>query len=276
MKIDAHQHFWIYDPLTHDWIGEDMAIIRRDFLPEQLSVILGDQGIEGCIAVQADQSVEDTAFLLELSSTHDFIKGVVGWVDLQSADVELSLQQFCTHPKFKGVRHVLQGETQRDLMLSPAFLRGMKQLSKYNLSYDVLIFPDQLQYIPQFVAMFPDLRFVIDHIAKPDIKNGKISEWKKDLEAVAAFGNVYCKISGMVTEADLQHWKASDFTPYLDTVIEAFGINRVMYGSDWPVCLAAAQYAEVFGLVSAYFSKYSPEEQELFFGGNASAFYRLK
>ncbi|WP_442588743.1 amidohydrolase family protein [Pedobacter sp. AW31-3R] len=275
MKIDAHQHFWNYDPLKHEWIGDDMAVIRRDFLPDQLSAVLQENHIEGCVAVQADQTVEETTFLLELSDTNEFIKGVVGWVDLQSPDVADYLQQFSSHPKFKGLRHVLQGEAKRDLMLSPPFLEGISKLATYDLSYDILIFADQLQFVPEFVAMFPDTRFVIDHIAKPEIKNGNISQWKKDLEGVAQHRNVSCKISGMVTEADLKNWKPADFKPYLDVVVDAFGIDRVMYGSDWPVCLAAGSYAQVFNLVSSYFRDFSTAEQELFFGGNATHFYKL-
>lgn len=275
MKIDAHQHFWNYDPLKHEWIGDDMAVIRRDFLPDQLSAVLQENHIEGCVAVQADQTMEETAFLLELSDTNEFIKGVVGWVDLQSPDVAHYLQQFSSHPKFKGLRHVLQGEAKRDLMLSPPFLEGISKLATHDLSYDILIFADQLQFVPEFVAMFPDTRFVIDHIAKPEIKNGNISQWKKHMEGVAQHRNVSCKISGMVTEADLKKWKPADFKPYLDVVVDAFGIDRVMYGSDWPVCLAAGSYAQVFNLVSSYFRDFSTAEQELFFGGNATRFYKL-
>lgn len=275
MKIDAHQHFWNYNAVTHDWIGDDMASIRRDFLPADLAPVLQENGIDGCIAVQADQTEAETAFLLQLADAHSFIKGVVGWIDLQAPEISDKLQQWCAHPKFKGVRHVLQGEQQRDLMLKPAFLHGISQLATLGITYDILIFPDQLQFIPEFVSKFPDLNFVIDHIAKPDIKGGQIGDWKRGMELVALYENVSCKISGMVTEADLQLWKPADFTPYLDVVVDVFGMNRTMYGSDWPVCLAAGNYTRVLDVVKSYFSAFSVHEQDLFFGQNASRFYGL-
>lgn len=275
MKIDAHQHFWNYNAATHDWIGDDMASIRHDFLPADLAPVLRANGIDGCVAVQADQTEAETEFLLRLADTYDFIKGVVGWVDLQDPEMGDKLKQWRTNPKFKGLRHVLQGEPQRDLMLKPEFLKGISQLAALDMTYDILIFPDQLQFIPEFVSKFPDLNFVIDHIAKPDIKYGKIDEWKRELEMVALYDNVSCKISGMVTEADLKLWKPADFTPYLDVVVNAFGMNRLMYGSDWPVCLAAGSYAGVLDIVKSYFSAFTIHEQELFFGQNASRFYGL-
>lgn len=275
VKIDAHQHFWKYDYLKHEWINEEMAVIRRDFLPENLLPVLQEHGIDGCIAVQADQTEAETIFLLQLAKEHDFIKGVVGWVDLQCPAIEEWLRHFSRNEKFKGVRHILQGETQRDLMLDKAFLNGISKLQQFDLSYDILIFPDQLKYVPELVSAFPDLRFVIDHIAKPDIKNKVMGDWKKELEQIAQHENVHCKLSGMVTEADLKSWKADDFTPYLDTVVEAFGISRILYGSDWPVCLSAGSYSDVMGIVANYFSRFTAREQQLFFGENASAFYRL-
>ena len=275
MKIDAHQHFWNYNSSTHDWIGDDMASIRRDFLPADLAPVLRENDIDGCIAVQADQTEAETEFLLQLADEHSFIKGVVGWVDLQAPEMVSRLEQWCANPRFKGLRHILQGEQQRDLMLKPAFLNGIGRLAALGLTYDILIFPDQLQFIPEFVSKFPDLNFVIDHIAKPNIKHGHIDAWKKELELVALYDNVSCKISGMVTEADLKLWKPADFTPYLDVVVDAFGMNRVMYGSDWPVCLVAGDYTRVLDLVKSYFSAFTAHEQKLFFGQNASRFYGL-
>ena len=275
MKIDAHQHFWKYNATTHDWIGDDMASIRRDFMPADLAPVLKENGIDGCIAVQADQTEAETEFLLELADAHSFIKGVVGWIDLQAPEISGKLQQWCAHPKFKGVRHILQGEQQRDLMLKPSFLHGIGQLAALGITYDILIFPDQLQFIPEFVSRFPDVNFVIDHIAKPDIKRGQIGEWKRELELVALYDNVSCKISGMVTEADLKLWKPADFKPYLDVVVDTFGMNRIMYGSDWPVCLAAGNYTRVLDVVQSYFSTFSIHEQDLFFGQNAIRFYGL-
>lgn len=273
--IDAHQHFWKYDPVKHDWIGDDMAVIRRDFLPEQLAPVLNEHGIDGCVAVQADQTIEETDFLLEMSLQYDFIKGVVGWIDLQSPGAEEILNTYGQFSKLKGFRHILQGEQQRDLCLQPSFLAGISLLGQFDLTYDILVLKDQLQYIPEFVSQFPNQRFVLDHLAKPAIKSGEIDHWKRDIELVAQHENVYCKVSGMVTEADLQNWTREDFTPYLDVVTAAFGMDRLMYGSDWPVCLAAGNYTKMLHIVKSYFQSFSAQEQQRFFGGNAIKFYKL-
>lgn len=275
VTIDSHQHFWKYDALKHNWIGDDMAVIRKDFLPEHLEPVLLENGVQGCVAVQADETIEETDFLLGLSDQHDFIKGVVGWVDLQSHTIEETLDAYAQNPALKGFRHVLQGEKQRDLCLHPAFLNGISLLEKYKFSYDILILQDQLRFIPELVSRFPNQRFVIDHLAKPGIKAGEIGDWKRDIERVAKHENVHCKISGMVTEADLQSWKSEDFIPYLDVVLNAFTTKRVMYGSDWPVCLAAGNYTEVIHLVRSWFGSFTINEQELFFGKNAVDFYYL-
>jgi L-fuconolactonase len=273
--IDSHQHFWQFDPVRDSWINEEMKVIQRDFLPQDLRPILKANGFEGCITVQSDQSEAENDFQLTNADQHDFIKGVVGWVDLQAENIEDRLAYYSGFKKMKGFRHVLQGEPQRDFMLRPAFMNGISLLKKYNFTYDILIFPDQLPYTKEFVAAFPDQKFVIDHIAKPYIKDKKIDQWKKDVAAVAQFENVYCKVSGMVTEADWKEWKKEDFTPYLNVVVEAFGTKRLMYGSDWPVCLVAAPYENMLGIVKNYFSSFSEEEQLLFFGGNARQFYNL-
>jgi len=275
-RIDAHQHFWKYDPVRDNWITGDMHVLRKDFLPADLAPLLWEAKLDGSVVVQSDQSEEENHFQLEQAARNDFIKGVVGWVDLQATDLEEKLTYYRSFKKMKGFRHVLQGETQRDLMLTPAFMKGIGQLSAFGFTYDLLIFPDQLQYIPQLVSAFPDQSFVIDHLAKPGIKGKEISEWKKEIEAVAQFENVYCKVSGMVTEADWQHWKPEDFTPCLDVVTGAFGMKRLLYGSDWPVCLLAADYGQVLGIVNNYFSTFSSNERALFFGGNATRFYHLQ
>ena len=275
-RIDAHQHFWKFDPIRDSWIGPEMSVIQRDFLPADLTPVLEAAGITGSIVVQSDQSEDENDFQLENARRHDFIKGVVGWVDLQAAAVEEKLVYYKARPKIKGFRHVLQGEKDRALMLKPAFKKGIDLLKKFGFTYDILIYPDQLGYTRDFVASFPDQPFVIDHIAKPYIKEGKLTaEWKAAIRAVAAHENVSCKISGMVTEADWKRWKPEDITPYMDVVVEAFGMKRVLYGSDWPVCLVAGSYQEVLGLVKDYFSAYSKDEQEAFFGGNAIQFYNL-
>lgn len=274
-KIDAHHHFWQFDPVRDNWINDDMERIQRDFLPEDLLPLLTAAGISGCVAVQSNQSEDENDFHVALAEKHDFIKGIVGWVDLQAANVDERLAHYSGFKKLKGFRHVLQGEAQRDFMLRPAFLNGIGLLAKYNFTYDILIYEDQLQYLPAFVSAFPDQRFVIDHLAKPNIKAGTIDEWKKAMAAVAQFQNVSCKISGMVTEADWLRWTKDDFRPYLDAVVEAFGPDRLLFGSDWPVCLVAASYAEVVNIAVEHFSSFSASEQEKIFGGNAVRFYQL-
>jgi len=274
-KIDAHQHFWNFDPIRDSWINEDMKSIQRDFLPEDLEPLLNKHGFDGCIAVQASQSEQENDFLLQLAERSDFIKGIVGWLDLQAENAEERLGHYRQFKKIKGFRHILQGEPQRDLMLSPAFMKGISLLKKYDLTYDILIYQDQLKYIPDFVSRFPDQAFVIDHLAKPDIKSGSINEWRSDIIRVAQFENVCCKISGMVTEADWKHWKKEDFRPYLDVVVESFGMDRLLFGSDWPVCLVAASYSKMLDIVDDYFSSFSGGEKEKLFGRNAIAFYKL-
>ena len=273
--IDAHQHFWKFDPIRDNWITNEMSAIQRDFFPGDLRPILQQNGFDGCIAVQASQSEGETDFLISLARQHDLIKGIVGWVDLQAANITDRLAQYKSFPIVKGFRHVLQGETQRDLMLNPNFKRGIAALQQHDFTYDLLIFPDQLKFSIELVGLFPQQKFVIDHIAKPYIKRKEIDEWKRDIQSIASHQNVYCKISGMVTEADWEAWKKDDFKPYLDVVINAFGTDRIMFGSDWPVCLVAASYEKMLGIVKDYFSAFSKEEQDEFFGLNAIAFYNL-
>jgi L-fuconolactonase len=276
LRIDAHQHFWKFDPIRDGWIGPDMAVIQKDFMPADLEPILQSTGFDGCVLVQVDPSEDENDFQLDNANRHDFIKGVVGWVNLQHPQVEEQLVKYSRHPKLKGFRHILQGERDRALMLKPAFKNGIGLLRKFGFTYDILIFPDQLGYTREFVAAFPDQLFVIDHMAKPHIKDRMITdEWKDAIRAVAAYQNVYCKISGMVTEADWKNWKPEHFKPYLDTVVEAFGTDRVLFGSDWPVCLVAASYQQTLQIVSDYFSSFSKDEQAAFFGGNAIKFYNL-
>jgi len=273
--IDSHHHFWLYDPARHEWITEEMFAIRKDFLPKDFEPVLKQNGISGSVLVQVDQTEEENEFQLKNAEENDFIKGVVGWVDLQSRNVEERLEFYRQYKKMKGFRHVLQGEADRALMLKPAFMNGISKLKRYGYTYDILIYTDQLKHTKEFVTAFPDQPFVIDHLAKPNIKEHKMDEWKKDIEAVAQHENVYCKISGMVTEADWENWKKEDFTPYLDVIVHAFGTDRIMYGSDWPVCLVAATYEQMKSIVDDYFSSFSKDEREKFFGKNVIKFYNL-
>lgn len=278
LKIDAHQHFWVFDPVRDSWIGDDMAILQDDFMPAHLQPILEHYGFMGSVAVQSDQSAEETHFLLQQAEHNPFIKGVVGWIDLQAADITEQLEAYRKYDKLKGFRHILQGEKQRDLMLEPAFKNGIGQLKQFGYTYDVLIFPDQLGYAAELAATFPEQPFVLDHIAKPGIKDNAedaFKSWSTAIAHLAKQENVWCKVSGMVTEADLRNWKTADFKRYLDVVFEHFGVNRLMFGSDWPVCRLAATYGEVLGIMEAYMSSFSEQEQALFWSGNAAKFYNL-
>jgi len=275
MRVDAHQHFWQFDPVRDSWITDDMRVIQKDFMPSDLEPVLNEIGFDGCVAVQADQTEEQTNFLVRLAEQNPFIKGVVGWVDLQAENITERLEHFSQYKIIKGFRHVLQGEPQRDLMLSPAFVRGTKALKEFDFTYDILIFPDQLIYSKNLAAQFPEQKFVIDHLAKPSIKKKEIKEWTLDIESIAKLPNVYCKLSGMVTEADWKAWRKDDFRPYMDVIVENFGVDRILFGSDWPVCLVAASYKEVVNIVQDYFSSFSADEQAKVFGGNAVSFYNL-
>jgi L-fuconolactonase len=274
-SIDSHQHFWIFDPVRDSWITEAMAVIQKDFLPQDIEPVLNANGLQGSVIVQSDQSEKENEFQLKNAEENNFVKGVVGWIDLQADDLEERLDFYKEFKKLKGFRHVLQGEADRALMMKPAFINGIRKLKKFGFTYDILIYTDQLKYTKEFVAAFPDQLFVIDHIAKPNIKEHNIKDWKKDITAIAEYQNVYCKISGMVTEADWTKWKKKDFKPYLDVVVEAFETNRIMFGSDWPVCLVAATYEQMKSIVDDYFSKFSKDEREAFFGKNAIKFYNL-
>jgi L-fuconolactonase len=276
MKIDAHQHFWKYTPQEFGWISEDMAVIRRDFMPSDLLPELKKAGFDGSVAVQAPQTEEETRFLLELADHYSFIKGVVGWIDLQAANAEDRLAIFSRHPKLCGIRHIVQAEPDDQFLLKPAFKRGVSLLEKFKLTYDILIYPKQLPATIEFVRAFPNQKFVVDHLAKPFIKDQITEPWDTNIRRLAAHENVYCKLSGMVTEASWQHWKPGDFTPYLETALEAFSTRRLMIGSDWPVCKVAGEYTQVMQLVREYIASLSTGEQALILGQNATEFYKLK
>src|SRR4051812_13374852 len=244
MRLDSHQHFWRYSQSEYPWIKQEW-IICRDFLPADLEPLLKHAALDGCIAVQARQSLEETRWLLELAAEFTFIKSVVGWVDLRSNQVEEQLAEFSLHPKLAGVRHVVQDEPNDDFMLGADFRRGIAQLAGHDLTFDLLIFPKQLPAAISLVSHFPEQRFVLDHIAKPDIKEARLSPWRERIRELAKLPNVICKLSGMVTEAHWANWKPEDFQPFLDVVFEAFGVDRLMFGSDWPVCLLAGDYNKV-------------------------------
>ena len=275
MRIDSHQHFWKYNPVRDRWITDEMAVIRRDFLPKDLVPELRANHIEGCIAVQADQSEEETRFLLDLAEEHDFIRAVIGWVDLRADNVAECLASLSQKKKLRGFRHIVQAEPDDRFILQRAFLRGIGGLRQFGFTYDILVYPRQLPATIELVARFPNQPFVIDHIAKPEIKAKRTLPWAQQVREIARNRNVYCKVSGLLTEADWKNWKSDDCKPYLDIVFEAFGCDRVMFGSDWPVCLLAGSYSQVIGLVADYIKDFSPADKEKIFGLNAARFYGI-
>ncbi|HET6407598.1 MAG TPA: amidohydrolase family protein [Chthoniobacteraceae bacterium] len=275
MRLDSHQHFWAYDEAEYPWIPRGTPL-HRDWLPEDLHKLQQPLGLDGSIAVQARQTVEDSRWLLTLADHDPRIKGVVGWVDLRSPEVAKDLAELSKHPRFRGVRHVVQSEPDNDFMIRPEFLRGIGELAGFGLTYDILIFPKQLPAAIELVSKHPKQPFVLDHIAKPLIKDKLVEPWRTQLRELAQAPNLTCKVSGIVTEADQKNWKAEEIRPYLDIVFEAFGPDRLMWGSDWPVCLLAGSYESVFRLVDEYASGLTPAQHEGLLGGNCSRFYGLK
>jgi len=275
MIIDSHQHFWIYEPEKHAWINDEMAVIRQDFTPALLQKVYEDNAIDGCVAVQADQTLAENDFLLDLASKNSFIKGIVGWVDLQSRAVDKELEAYSSLHKIKGFRHIVQGEPDPDFLLRPQFLRGISKLEAYGYVYDILIFPHQLATAAAFIKRFPNQQFVIDHMAKPTIKDGLFDHWAVLMSEIAKHENVHCKISGMITEADYDNWTPQQIEPYMQLVLHAFGSSRVMFGSDWPVCLVAGNYSQVKNLTTNFIATLSIDEQKAIMGNNAISFYNL-
>ena len=273
--IDAHQHFWKYDAQEYAWISDELAPLKRDFLPEELLQLLNKEKISGAISVQARQSEKENEFLLNHAKGNPFIKGVVGWIDLRSEKVEERLSFYRNFPILKGFRHVVQDEKDPEFMLHPAFLQGIEQLIKYGYCYDILVYARQLPQVLAFLNHFPDKPFIIDHLAKPDIKQGGFTSWQADIRKIAAFPKVLIKVSGMITEADWHHWKKEDFYPYLDELVLSFGVERLCYGSDWPVCNLAGNYSMQWDIVKTYFSTFNSSDINKVMGWNTQRFYHL-
>ena len=276
MRIDAHQHFWTYQPQEYEWIDGSMGVLRRDFLPPDLHPLLQGNGFHGSVAVQARQTLEETRWLLELAAQFPFIRGVVGWVDLRAADLRVTLAALSKNLKLVGVRHIVQSEPDDRFLLRPDFLRGIGMLEQFGLAYDILIHTKHLEVAVEFVSRFPRQRFVLDHLAKPPIKSGEIRSWKRDLHSLAQAPNVFCKVSGMVTEADWENWKPEHLAPYLDAAFDSFGPERLMVGSDWPVCKVAASYSRVMGVVEDHLSRHPQTVRDAVLGGNAQKFWKLR
>lgn len=273
--IDTHHHFWKYSTAEYGWISEEMKSIRRDFLPADLKKTLDEAGVSGAVSVQARTTVEESDWLLSMAEKNDFLRGVVGWVPLTEKDVDKHLERLAKHKKFKGVRHVIQGEPDDNYILRPDFNEGIKKLLKYKLRYDILIFEKHLKPSIRFVDQHPNQMFILDHVAKPKIKERILSPWREDMIELGKRPNVYCKISGMITEADWKKWTSADLAPYLDTALQAFGPKRLLFGSDWPVMLVAGQYKPWVELVKETIKRYSKDEQEQILSKNAITAYGL-
>jgi L-fuconolactonase len=274
MRIDAHQHFWRYDAAEYDWIDESMTPLKRDFLPDDLLKEMRGAGFTASVAVQARQTLDETRWLLALADEYPFIAGVVGWVDLQSEDLDRQIESV-RHPKLIGVRHVVQAEP--DGFLGRArFTRGIAALERYGLAYDILIYARQMREAIGFAAHFPDQRFVLDHLGKPDIRGGGFDSWRRDLDRLAQLPNVWAKLSGLVTEAEWRRWTRADLHRYVNAAFEAFGADRLMIGSDWPVCTLAGTYKDVMDVVATALEQRSAPERDAVLGGTAAKFWNLE
>ena len=276
MRIDAHQHFWNYDPVRDAWISEEMSVIRRDFTPKDLAPELAAHRIDSTIVVQVDQSEAETLFMLDLAEKHSHIGAVVGWVDFRAPNIRERLQYFSQFPKLRGFRHIVQNEPDDRYLLREDFLRGITALGEFDFLYEVLIFPKQLPAAIEFVAKFPKQLFVLNHIAKPLIKAKEIDTWARHMRALAAAPNISCKVSGMITEADWKNWRPEDLRPYLDVVFDAFEPDRLLFGSDWPVCMLAGTYTQVTRLLEDYVRNRPQSEKDKLFGDNAARIYRVQ
>jgi L-fucono-1,5-lactonase len=276
VRVDSHQHFWRYDPAQYGWIDDTMAALRRDFLPADLEPLLRGAGFDGCVAVQARQTLEETRWLLDLADRHPFIVGVVGWVDLCAPDVDAQLRSFAGREKLVGVRHIVQGEPDDRFLLRPDFGRGIARLRERGLAYDILIYPRHLAVAAEFAARFPGQPFVLDHLAKPDLQRGGLRDWERDLRRLAALPHVWAKLSGLVTEADWAAWTPEQIRPCLEVAFDAFGPHRLMIGSDWPVCTVAADYPRTMAVVTEYLDECPAAERDAVLGGNAGRFWTLQ
>jgi len=275
MIIDAHHHFWKYDPVTYAWIDDRMQAIARDFNPHDLEPVLEKNQVDGAITVQVEETLVETKILIEIAEGMEQIKAVVGWVDLKDPKVENDLISFKTAHKLKGFRAIMQGSPDEQYLKNKGFISGVKKLKDHDFTYDILIYHDQIPSTLRFLEQCPDQPFILDHIAKPDIRNGEIRKWKENMKELSSFPDLYCKLSGIITEAKWDGWRYEDLSPYLDVAGEYFGTDRLCYGSDWPVCLLAGQYEEVLGVVQRFLQQVTPVEQEKVLSGNAMKFYKL-
>lgn len=273
--IDSHQHFWQIGRFQYDWMSSSDKVLYKDFLPHAMEKVMRENNVVKSVAVQAHQSIDETLWLLDLAEEFDFIGGVVGWVDLQSENFADQIKKPVNYPKFKGVRHLVQDEPEDDWIIKPNVMKSIKALADYNLTYDILVFPRHLKYVKTLIENCPENRFVIDHLAKPPIAEGKISDWAADIKKLAEYSNVFCKLSGLVTEADHKNWTAEDLRPFVEVAFDSFGVERLMFGSDYPVCLLAADYGQVVETYQAFFNQLNETEKNKIFNENAAHFYNL-
>ena len=275
MKIDSHQHFWNYDPIMHGWIDDSMQTIRKDFLPIDLAKEMAKNSIDGCIAVQVDETEAENDFLLNLADENEFIKGVVGWMNLKTTTAEEEMPYWKKHKKLKGFRCIIQGKPDELYLKNDLFISQVKKLATYEFTYDLLVYHDQLSSLIRFVEKLPENKMILDHLGKPDIKNREIKYWKENIKILAQHPGIFCKLSGLITEANHNNWSYDDLIPYLEIVSEEFGIDRICFGSDWPVCLVAGTYSEVVGVIEKFSSQLNNEEKEKLFAVNTMNFYNL-
>jgi len=275
-RIDAHHHLWRYTPEEYGWIDDAMRALRRDFLPEDLTAAMRAAGVDGAVVLQARQTLEETRWLLELANGCEAIRGVVGWAPIAGTEFQASMEEFACRPKLKGLRHIVQAEPDENYLLREDFNHGIRAMQGSGLVYDILIYERHLPQAIEFVDRHPEQVFVLDHVAKPRIREGVLEPWATRMRELAKRENVWCKVSGMVTEADWGAWTPETLRPYLDVVVEAFGPERLMAGSDWPVCLVACGYAQWFEVLERYFGGFSETERDAVFGGTATSVYRLK
>ncbi len=276
VKIDSHQHFWNFEKSQYSWINDEMSSLKRDFLGHDLVPILKQNNIDGCIAVQARQTLSENNFLLDQAEQFDIVKGIVGWVDLTSYQMVEQLETYSNYSKLKGFRHAIQDEKDPKFMLQMEFIDGVKLLEFFDYTYDILIVESQMPATIRFLENFTKQRFVLDHIGKPLIRERLTNNWKDSIKTLAEYPYLSCKISGMVTEAIWNNWDLDTFKPYLDIIVECFGPDRIMVGSDWPVCLLSSDnYKDVLAIAENYFADFSSEDKDKIFGLNALDFYKL-
>lgn len=275
MRIDSHVHFLVYQPEEHVWVTDRLSSLKSSFLPTDLEPLLQSMDFEGCVAVEARQMLKENDWLLKLSQTHGIIKGIVGWVDLCSPEVATQLERYAEQTKIKGIRHVVIDEPNDNFMVQDDFQRGIAALKDFDLTYDLLIAPHHIPVAIKLVEKYPDQQFVVNHIALPNIKGKIISPWDRNITELAKFENVFCKLSGMDLMADWRNWRPTDFTPYLDVVFSAFSVDRLMVGSNWPVCMVSGDYQSILDIVLRYIQQFPPEVQQKILGENCARIYKL-